>query len=115
MYIIEHYETENGKCPIEDFLDSLEPKMKAKMLHIIELLERNGPMLRGIHSEHLGDGIFQLRAQQGSNITRVLYFFVSGRKIVLTNGFVKKEQKTPRSEIELAKKYREDYERRYGR
>lgn len=45
------------------------------------------------YSEHLVDGIFELRAQSGSNISRILYFFVIGRKIVLTNGFVKKNAK----------------------
>ena len=55
---------------------------------------------------------YELRAVQGNNITRVLYFFVVGQKIILTNGFVKKTQKTPESEIDLAKKYRKDYESR---
>lgn len=41
----------------------------------------------------LEDSIFEVRAKQGNNITRVLYFFVVGRKIILTNGFVKKTQK----------------------
>ena len=36
------------------------------------------------------------------------------QKAVLTNGFIKKSQKTPKAEKELAKKYKEDYERRYG-
>ncbi len=48
-----------------------------------------------------------------SNISRVLYFFQVGDKAFLTNGFVKKTQKTPRQEIELAKKYRADYMRRH--
>ena len=61
------------------------------------------------YSEELEDGIFELRAKVGSDISRVLYFFVVGRKIVLTNGFIKKAQKTPKSEIERAKKYRADY------
>jgi len=39
----------------------------------------------------------------------VLYFFFVGRKIILTNGFVKKTQKTPASEVETAKKYRAEY------
>ena len=50
-----------------------------------------------------------LRAKSGSNISRILYFFVVGRRIVLTNGFIKKSQKTPRNEIEKAKRYRADY------
>ena len=37
------------------------------------------------------------------------YFFVIGQKIILTNGFIKKTQKTPKAEIALAKKYRNDY------
>jgi phage-related protein len=57
----------------------------------------------------LDDGIFEAGAQVGSDISRVLYFFFIGRRIVLTHGFIKKTQKTPISEIELAKKYRTEY------
>jgi len=62
-----------------------------------------------VYSKHLEDGIFEIRTKFGSDITRVLYFFVIGRRIILTNGFVKKTQKTPASEIALAKQYRADY------
>ena len=62
-----------------------------------------------LRSSPIGDGIFELRAQQGNDISRVLYFFFAGRQIILTNGFVKKTMKTPRSEIALAKKYRREY------
>ena len=65
------------------------------------------------HSEHLGDGIFELRVKQGSDIERVLYFFFIGSKAILTNGFTKKQQKTPPGEIQLAKERRADYERRH--
>ena len=113
MYEIEYYETESGNCPVRAFLDDLEPKMKAKMIRTIELLEMNGPLLRGPHSEYLEDGVLELRAKQGSDISRVLFFFFVGQKAILTNGFTKKTQKTPRSEIELAKQHKADYERRY--
>ncbi len=112
MYEIEFYDTEDGKCPVQDFLDSLEPKIKAKTLRTIDLLEANGPLLRKPFSAPLEDGIFELRTKQGSDITRVLYFFYTGRKAVLTNGILKKTQKTPRDVIDLAKKYRSDYLRR---
>ena len=55
------------------------------------------------------DGIFELRIKQGTDIVRVLYFFMIGHRIIITNGFVKKSQRTPRSEIELARKYRKEY------
>lgn len=54
-------------------------------------------------------GFFEIRTKFGSDITRVLYFFVVGKKVILTNGFIKKTQKTPASEITLAKQYRTDY------
>lgn len=86
--------------------------MRAKMASTISILQDNGNELREPYSKHLSDGIFELRAKVGSDITRVLYFFCIGRRIILTNGFIKKTQKTPLSEIEKAKKYREDYLRR---
>ena len=46
MYEIELYDTTEGRCPVREFLDSLEPKMHAKALRTIDLLEANGPMLR---------------------------------------------------------------------
>lgn len=113
-YIVDFYEKEDGDAPAEDFIRSLDAKMKAKIFRIVDMLEENGPTVRLPHSEHLEDGIFEIRAKQGSDISRVLYFFCIGRKIILTNGFVKKTQKTPPKEIALAKKYRADYERRFG-
>ena len=54
-------------------------------------------------------GIFELRAKVGTDISRVLYFFYYEGRIVMTNGFVKKTQKTPREEIQIAKDRRKDF------
>ena len=103
------YETETGRQPAKEFLLSLDKKMRAKMLHMISILQDNGNELREPYSKHLSDGIFELRAKVGSDITRVLYFFYVDRQIILTNGFIKKTMKTHPKEIVLAKKYRADY------
>ena len=108
-YEIKFYKLSSGKCPVENFLDELDYKMRAKMLRMVLLLKENGNDLREPYSKYLEDGLFELRAKQGTNITRVLYFFMFDKEIIITNGFVKKTQKTPRAEIELAKKYRKDY------
>ena len=79
------------------------------MARTIETLQNNGNDLREPYSKYIDDGIFELRAKVGSDISRVLYFFFTGKRVVLTNGFVKKTQKTPAKEIELAKKYRKDF------
>ena len=109
MFELEFYETEDGKEPVAEFLDSLEPKMNAKLIGLMELLEEKGTELREPYSAPLGDGIFELRCKLGSNITRTLYFFYVGKRIIVTNGFVKKTQKTPPAEIKLAKDRRKDW------
>ena len=109
---VEYFEKEDGTYPAEEFILSQDVKMRANLFRLLELLEEKGNTLREPYSKSLDDGIFEIRAKQGNNITRVLYFFYVGNKIILTNGFVKKSQKTPPSEIALAKKYRAEYEKR---
>lgn len=108
-FIVEFYETENGNIPVEEFLKMLDVKMRAKLLGIIKILQEKGNRLREPYSKHLDDGIFELRGKVGSDISRVLYFFYYNKKIILTNEFIKKTQKTPKTEIDKAKKYRSDY------
>lgn len=113
-FSVEFYTKENGEKPAKDFLLSVDKKMRAKLSRIIAVMEESGSLLREPYSKHLEDGIFEIRGKVGNNISRVLYFFYVGNKIILTNGFVKKTQKTPRKEIELAKQYRKDYLERIG-
>ena len=112
MLTIEFYETAEGKCPVDEFMSYLEPKMLAKTLRTIDLLATNGHRLREPYSAPLKDGLFELRTKMGSDITRIIFFFCVGDKAILTNGFLKKTRKTPREEIKLAEKYKKDYERR---
>lgn len=103
------YDKPDGSEPVKEFLDSLDVKMRAKMVRTIQILQQNGNELREPYSKPLADGIFELRAKVGSDISRVLYFFIVGKTIILTNGFIKKTQKTPKEEIERAKSYRQEY------
>lgn len=109
---IEYFEKGDNTRPAEEFILSEDFKLQAKIFRMLELLELKGNELREPYSSYLTDGIFELRSKQGSDVSRVLYFFVVGKKIILTNGFRKKTQKTPKSEIELAKKYKAEYEQR---
>ncbi|WP_338011634.1 type II toxin-antitoxin system RelE/ParE family toxin [Desulforamulus aeronauticus] len=103
------YDKEDGTEPAKDFILSLDKKMRAKMLRTVKMLADNGPELREPCSKPLGGGLFELRAKVGSDISRVLYFFFVGSRVILTNGFIKKTQKTPTAEIEKAKRYRAEY------
>ena len=109
------YEKANGEKPVEDFLISLNNKMRIKLLMLLKVLQERGNQVREPYSKHLEDGIFEIRVKLGRDISRVLYFFYCGGKIIITNGFVKKTQKTPSNEIEKAKEYRKDYLERMGK
>ena len=111
-FTIEFYEKENKEVPFDNFLSVLPNDLIAKVFRDLELLETFGNKLREPYSAPIGDGIFELRTKQGSNIARSLYFFMVGERIIVTHGFIKKQQKTPLNEIEKAKKYRADWLRR---
>ena len=107
--MIRYYWLPNGKAPVAEYIQKLDKKMQPKTLRSISLLEHFGCDLREPDSKHIEDGIFELRTTMGSQAGRVFYFFFSEGDIVLTHGFLKKSQKTPRREVERAKRYRDDY------
>jgi phage-related protein len=94
---VEFYTKANGEKPAKDFILGLDVKMRAKVLGIINVLEEKGNQLREPYSKHLDDGIFEIPGKVGTDIARVLYFFYYGKKIVMTNGFIKKTQETPKT------------------
>lgn len=114
VYKIEFYEKNNGVCPVFEFLKILPAKIKAKIDRDIGILKEFNVKLREPLVKPLGDGIFELRTQTDGFGIRTLYFFYDGQKIILTNGFIKKTNKTPRKEIETALEYKKDYEKRSG-
>ena len=93
----EFYTMNDGSKPAKEFILSQDIKMKTKIFGLIDILEQYGNQLREPYSKSLDDGIFELCAKVGSDISRVLYFFYYEGRIILTNGFVKKTQKTPQN------------------
>ena len=103
MYKVRFFHLSSGASPVEEFLDSLPTKHAQKVVWVLQLIED----LDQIPATYLKklvntDGIWEIRAQQGNNIFRLLGFIDGDAIIVLTNGFSKKTQKTPRQEIALA-------------
>lgn len=107
------FEVKEGFSPVKDFIMGLEAKIQKEILKILKLLETID-LLKEPYFKKLknSDGIWETRKKFGSNSFRVLFFFHKERVVVLTNGFIKKQQKTPKEEIILAQKYKEEYLRR---
>lgn len=107
------YRTADGKCPVQDFLDSLSGKVAQKVTWVLSLLE-DLDVVPSLYLKKLGgtEEIWECRIQFGSNAYRVFCFFANNSVVVLTHGFVKKSQKTPKHEIEKAEAYRRDFLKR---
>jgi len=95
---------------LDDFISEQPNKVRnkiIKMLEAIEILER----IPANYLKHItgSDGIYEVRVQLASNIWRIFCFFDGDRLVILTNGFQKKTQKTPKNEIERAIKIRSEY------
>lgn len=109
---IEFFETRSGRCPTQEFLDSLEAKELVFATHGMERLETYGPTLRRPHVDYLRDNIYKLRVRVSGGNLRFFYFFFDGRKIVITHAIKKKNAQVPPKEIDRAIAYRDEYLRR---
>jgi phage-related protein len=94
-----------------DFFNQQKQKVKAKIIWTFRLIETIQQVPED-YLKHLEgtDELYEIRVQHGSDIFRIFCFFDEGKLIVLANGFQKKTQKTPRSEIEKALKIKREYE-----
>ena len=92
----------------EAFMKTLTPEQRKKINYGLLLLKRVD-RLPSKFVKFIEDGIYELRTEFEGNIFRTFFIFDNGYLVVLFNGFQKKTQRTPRSEIEKAKRIKEDY------
>ena len=100
------YRDSSGNNPIEEFLLELSDSnlvLATKARGSIDKL-RNRAYHKEPFSKYLESGLWELRVKSGTNILRILYTFEKGRIIILLHIFVKKKQKTPKGELEIARK-----------
>lgn len=105
---VEFYTDCDGNKPVKEWLISLNVKARAKVLRNISLLEKFGLDVKEPFVKPLENKLFEVRAKDSEGIYRVIYFAHTGRKFILLHGFIKKTQKTPRKEIEIATKRMEE-------
>jgi phage-related protein len=97
---------------VEDNILDMPPKIQARMIKLLELIEKHGANIGSPHTESMGDGLFEVRAKAKEGIGRSLYCYMKGRHIVVLHAFVKKSNKTPKQDLDLAKKRKGEVEKR---
>ncbi len=112
MYDLIFYTTERGDSPVDDFLDGLDKKPRAKVAAHLSLLEEQGPNLKRPYADVVRGKIRELRIHHSSNQYRILFFFQARDQIVLVHAFSKKTQQLKEKDIELAERRMEDWIRR---
>jgi len=113
---VELYAKENGEIPVLEFQRSLPTKHRAKSIRDVRLLAEFGANLREPHVKAIKSakykGLWELRTKFSSDISRIFYFLPVGNRFVLLHGYVKKDTKLDNRELDIAKKYMDDYMRR---
>jgi phage-related protein len=86
-------------------LNGLPADMRARFTKVSELIERFGPQKVGMpHTRSLGDKLWEIRASGKAGISRGIYVAVKNKQVIVLRVFIKKAQKTPIKELDIAKK-----------
>ncbi len=108
-----YYEDERSNRPVEEFINYLESKAKAKVLARIEFLEEHWRELRRPYVDTLEEGLYELRVIFSGNQVRVFYAYMFKDYIVLLHGIIKKTEEVPKNEMLKAKSRMKDFQTRY--
>ncbi|HKP03217.1 MAG TPA: type II toxin-antitoxin system RelE/ParE family toxin [Chthoniobacterales bacterium] len=108
------YETDFGEKPVEEFLTELEPSARAKVVRSLEMLRTLSVVPAKFWQKLSDQKLWEIRAEYGGNIYRVLASTAKGNKVILLHGFQKKSQKTPRQDMEIAQQRQRRYFQRHG-
>ena len=108
------YIDEKGNEPVKEFILAQPDGAIAEILHVFKLLrEFNIKLGMPFVRKMAKSGLRELRVKHSSDLYRIFFFAYIGKKFVLLHGFLKKGEKTPQSEIDMAMKRMNDYLLRY--
>ena len=89
---------------VADWAGELPVGIRASFTRIVELVSVCGLHVDMPHVRPLGDGLYEIRAKGREGIARAFHCLVKGNRIVILHGFVKKTEKTPHHEMEIARR-----------
>ena len=114
-FSVEFYETAAGRCPVREFLDEIKQSDRGDHAAVLAGLAklRDRQCHREPLSKALGGGLFELR-HVGKLNTRVLWFFVKGRRIIAVHGIRNKGQAIPAGDLDTARERMRDWRERFA-
>jgi phage-related protein len=105
------YRTEAGGEPLREWLRELSPEDRKRIGEDIKTVEFGWPIGMPV-CRPLGDGIYEVRTSLAHNrIARVLFYIDRRGRMVLLHGFIKKTQKTPAEDLDLARRNKNKHQR----
>lgn len=110
MRKIDFYHMGNGKCPVEEYLDTLSNKEVEKVFFVLDLIETIQFAPRKFFKKLTStDDIWEVRVSYSGKILRLLGFLDGDDLVILNHAFTKKTQKTPKNDIKKAEQRKKDY------
>lgn len=99
-----YYTDQNGRKPVQDFLEEVFDKNYALWSECVASIEKIKHRIyhKEPFSKVLGSGLLEIRVRSKNDTARIIYAFAKGKQIILLHGFIKKTQKTPLKELEIA-------------
>ena len=112
-YRVEFYRKDNGKFPVVDFIDGLSAKQRDKIFRAFQILEKFGselnfPEVLAIKGKKY-QGLWELRIGLATDIFRIFYYIAGGYTAVMLHAIIKKQDKTPARELDIALKRMEEH------
>src|ERR1700722_7532843 len=108
-WTVDFYEDARGDAPVEEFLNGLSKKHRAKLLGLIAKLKEHGPTLPFPYSSQVDGRVRELRTRFGKTRLRILYFGDANQKFILLRGVIKDTDKLEKLDIEAAKNNMADH------
>lgn len=102
------YQTDSGNEPVREWLKDLDPDVRKEIGSDVQVVQWRWPVGKPL-VDGFGDGLFEIRTNVAGNTYRVL-FCIDGSTIVLLHSFMKKARKTPKAELDLARKRQTEVE-----
>lgn len=104
-FTLEWYYNEQGKSPAKEYFEDLNRDRKLEAFELFMTMARVGKILNITKFRHEGEGIYAFKPKPD----RFMCFFYSGKKIIITNAFEKKQDKLPTKEKKKALSFQKDY------